>query len=1134
MTKGKWIALLAAVAVLAVLATQLDWTLDELSTRPSEEEDRDTESLVARELGAAYFEEERYEEARTTLRSVLDSRSANAQDLVNAACVELSAPEGDEVQAKKYLEEALRVDSELPAIHYCLGVLAGRQGDEGVAPAVDHFSRAAELAPRDAPTLLSLASALQNAERLDEAIEAYQRVLDLGFEYAGSYYFVTLYKLGMALRRNRDDRAMEYLSEHRRRADEGLETPSTRALELGNLAKVRVPRPRADAGQAAEAPLPVSWAQADTVGESLGAIRGVRAADVDGDRRRDLVLWTADAAHAVLRRPGAEGEQHTIASGSFADAWVADLHQHREELRKSVLLRAESGELSLWIPAADGGFAASTLPFAGSARDAHFVDQDHDGDLDLLVATADGLVLLRHDTAPTTDGEEGTPPSLGPVEWTDVTADSGMPSGSFDWLAIEDFDADQDIDFLAGGTGGPQIVSNLRKGQFEVLAQEACGLLSSLSAPPVLEDLDRDGFVDLWYGSAGAFLRNEGDGTFQTVGDVTAPTAQWVAGDVDLDGLVDAIGVEDGALVLQRGPLAAGGGASETLAAKATVPLPVLTDLDGDGDLDLLGAASAGVTEWRCDAAEERTPFRLVLQGRKDNRDSVGAIVEVRAGASYRRVLSREQGHTYGCGPAGKVDVVRVTWPNGVVQYATLPDSAEELVLLQKEGLVGSCPFLYTFDGERWHFITDILGITPLGLPMEEGVYVPPDHDEFVRIEGDLLAPVDGEYHLQVTEELREVTYLDHVRLLVIDHDEDVVIHPEERFCFPPFPEHHIHAMQDVLPIESAVDGDGREWAEELAAVDLVHAAPFEHAPSQFLGLATPHTLEFTLPERVRDAERVRLLLTGWFYWTDASVNVAAGHHDQYEFVPPLLTVPDGNGGWRDTGPPIGFPAGKTKTMVIDVTDRLNRDDLRFRLFSTMRLYWDAVEVAVDAGEAPFETRELAPTMARLYERGFSAPMPRYGDDQPEQFDFERLRPAPWNQHHGMLTRFGDVRPLLSDIDDRFAVFGAGDAVELRFDAREIPPLAPGKARTFLLFADGWAKDGDPNTMHGGTVEPLPFHGMSGYPYGPDETYPQDELHQRTLREWNTRPGRQLIPSLAPANTTAAEVSALEAEVAGG
>ena len=50
--------------------------------------------------------------------------------------------------------------------------------------------------------------------------------------------------------------------------------------------------------------------------------------------------------------------------------------------------------------------------------------------------------------------------------------------------------------------------------------------------------------------------------------------------------------------------------------------------------------------------------------------------------------------------------------------------------------------------------------------------------------------------------------------------------------------------------------------------------------------------------------------------------------------------------------------------------------------------------------------------------------------------------------------------------------------------------LKPGWKREFILKVDGWAKDRDANTAYSQTVEPLPFHAMSAYPYRPERTFP--------------------------------------------
>jgi hypothetical protein len=100
-------------------------------------------------------------------------------------------------------------------------------------------------------------------------------------------------------------------------------------------------------------------------------------------------------------------------------------------------------------------------------------------------------------------------------------------------------------------------------------------------------------------------------------------------------------------------------------------------------------------------------------------------------------------------------------------------------------------------------------------------------------------------------------------------------------------------------------------------------------------------------------------------------------------------------------------------------------------------------------------------------------------------------------------------------VDDRFVVMGSGDELALDFSASAFPPLPPGWNRDFLLKVDGWAKDGDPNTAFSTTVEPLPFHGMSVYPYPPGERFPGDPVHERYRREYNTRPALRLVRPLS-------------------
>lgn len=858
------------------------------------------------------------------------------------------------------------------------------------------------------------------------------------------------------------DRSQEVLREFSRLQQTGITNVSATQADRGTLGALSFPRPRplVESPDTPSVP-PLRLAAPPAGPQALAGASEVRALDLVEDWPQEVEA-IGDLAPTDL--VGWSDHGLLVARHDGAE-WNITTIAAGPIVAVEAFDLGRDGALELWVatpngldllePEGDGWRPSSvTRPKVPSPpRDIEVADFDHEGDLDLLLVGGFGARLWRNDGA----AQGGA--------FMDVTTEAGVAiEGPLEWCVAEDLDTDQDVDFLVGGAAGVHVVHSLRGGRFAVAALDAAEGLPT-GTPPLVEDLDGDGRPDLRFGGAGA------------------PVLRGIAG--------------GGWMLLPAGSVADPGDGVD--------PTPLL---------DSRGHPTGAV--------------RIALRGAKDNRRGVGAIVELRADRSYRRLFWRGEPVLVDLGGREKLNWLRVTWPNGVVQTELEVPAGTTKVVVQKEGLVGSCPFLYTWNGRTFEYVTDVLGITPLGLPAAPGVMVPPDHDEYVRIRGDQLVAADGVLRLQITEELREVTYLDRVRLDVVDHPANVQVYPNERFKFPPFPRPHLHTVVDPLPPRSAIDDAGRDWREELFADDLSLAAPFRpysareaDGPSwggQFLGLAPPHSLELTFdPTRTRGARRLRLVMTGWFYWTEASVNVSSARTPGVEFAPPVLEVPDGEGGWREAPIELGFPAGKLKTIVVDVSDVLPRENPRLRLSSTLRLYWDSIRLAVDDDDAPHRVRSLEPLVARLWERGFSTPIERFGDLRLEWFEWERTEAWPrWNAHPGLYTRLGDVLPLLGAVDDRFVILGAGDALTLGFDATELSPPPEGWTRDYILFLDGWAKDRDPNTIEAEFVEPLPFHGMSGYPYGAGEAFPDTPEHRRWRLEWLTRPARRWIDPLAP------------------
>jgi hypothetical protein len=258
--------------------------------------------------------------------------------------------------------------------------------------------------------------------------------------------------------------------------------------------------------------------------------------------------------------------------------------------------------------------------------------------------------------------------------------------------------------------------------------------------------------------------------------------------------------------------------------------------------------------------------------------------------------------------------------------------------------------------------------------------------------------------------------------------------------------------------------------------------------------------------------------------WTNASINIAISQDARHDFIPPQIEVERFDGTWAALPIEVGFPGGKTKSIPVDLTRAFPDGHARLRISTTLRLYWDRALLQIGTPRSEPRVTMLLPDSADLHFRGFSEPILSVTGEEPERFDYDvpRSTDVPWSQHPGKYTKYGDVTLLLQHPEDKYAILGSGDECTIRWDPTRLPDLVEGWTRTYFLVFDGWAKDGDPNTTHSSSVEPLPFHAMRGYPYGDDEHYPDDEEHTAYRTAWNTRDAKRLIRDLV-AQASAAE-----------
>ncbi len=852
-------------------------------------------------------------------------------------------------------------------------------------------------------------------------------------------------------------------------------------------------------------------------------------ADFDGDDKPDVARLVADdgGAPRLEVRLAARGWKAgpTLAAGKLGAGGGAprllaidlDNDGHRD------LLAYGPQGATFFRGAGDGSFtdatAGSGLAGAGATA-AAAADLDVEGDLDLALAggASRGGEVWRNNLT-------------GALEAVGARMLPALAAVEAHALLASDLDRDGDLDLLRVAPGGLVWLDNLRQG--ELVDRTAAGGLARAGGgrAAVSADLDGDGYPDLVVAGDGvAFLRNRG-GSFRPWEVVSGlPTGvAWsaaVAFDADNDGRLDlALAGEAGAaggagvaVAGQRvgdrfGPIRVEGAPPAATALAAA-------DLDGDGDLDLVAAGPHGLHRLENRGGDANHWLAVRLRGlatgsSKNNVFGVGSVVEVRDGRAYQ--FREADGGTvhFGLGQRESADVLRVVWTNGVPQARV--DVAADQTVVEEQLLKGSCPFLYTWDGERVAFVTDLLWGAPIGLPVAPGVWAGADPSELVRVDG---ARTDGGgiYRMFVTEELWEAAFFDHVRLWVVDHPAGVEVASALRVVPGRATPEEVRASRGVRPVAAAWDARGEDVTARVRARDEVYADGWE--PSRYQGIARePWTFTFDLGT-VSDAERghVRLHLDGWIFPTDASLNLALAQRADVAPQNPRLEV-ETAAGWRELvgAADLGFPAGKTKTLVVDLPP-LPPGATKLRIVSNLWLGWDRVAWSGEPADGAARVAvRLLPARAELRYRGFSA-LERRAPNAPHHYDYARVSAeSPWLPFPGRYTRYGDVGELLAAVDDRSVILGPGDEMALEFDAAELPPPPAGWRRTVFLESHGWDKDADRNTAEPQHVEPLPFHAMSGYPYGPDERVPDTPLHRRYVEEWLTRVVEPAEVGAAPA-----------------
>jgi hypothetical protein len=1088
--------------------------------RQAPQESAREQAYRSNNVGVAQLEQYSYDEAAQSFRGALSRDQQLDIARVNLALALFYA--GQEEEAAAAARAAIERLPSVPQAHYVSGLIARAQGrlDDAIAA----FRRVLELDPSDTGSRVNLGQILVQQRQYPGAIQLFKEAL------AGEPYNVTAaYGLATAATRSGEPgggREEMKRFEALRDSAYGV-TYAQRYLEQGRYGEA-VASTGAEPDLVSAGPPPVSFV--DATDAMFGAAARASSAQPSASPDGSISLFDADSDGDLdlLATATSQGSQRFLINdrGAFADgaakaglapaavaaagALAAD---YDNDGRADILLLRADG-LRLFHQREDRSFEdvtarAGIRADAGAVRTAAFADIDHDGDLDIFAGR-----LLRNN---------------GNGSFSDITSALGVAERAVDAVAVAptDYDNRRDIDLLILGRAGlPRLFQNMRDGTFRDVAQTA-GLPGIAQYSALASgDLNKDGYQDFFFGRAdasGVMVLSDGRGRF-----TTTPAPDGAAGviaasfvDYDNDGLLDVFTATKRGLRLFRN---LGGRWSDmtdasqlaAVGAKLDADVQAVTfgDLDRDGDLDAAAIlANGALRAWRNEGGSRNRSLLVEMKGRVSNRQGVGSKVDLRAGSLRQRIETSAATPSagpadvlFGLGPRSAADVVRVIWPSGTIQAETTGD-ARTLTIEELDRKPSSCPYLYTWNGSRFEFITDFMGGGEIGYWQGPGRWNTPDPDEYVRIPPGSLVQKDGRYELRVTNELEEALFVDRLQLVAIDHPRGTDVFANEGLGAPA-PERFITLTRSARPPESASDDHGHDVLDRLRHLDRKY--PDDFALTKIRGYAERHELRLDLGPSATNAV---LVATGWTDYAFSGDNVAA-HHQGLALEPPALEVKSASGAWRPVLANIGIPVGRPQAVVVNLRGQLRPGEREIRIVTNMRIYWD--QILVDTSPIDLGAREsrAEASVAVLRWRGFSAETTPDGRE-PYTYDYDRVSTTViWKMMTGRYTREGDVRELLSRSDDMFVIARPGDEIALSFDASVFPPLEADRSRTFLLYSDGFSKEMDINSATPYAVEPLPFHGMKGYPYGPEQRYPDTAAHREYQARYNTRTISRAVPPL--------------------
>ncbi len=1005
-------------------------------------------------------------------------------------------PKEDTAKALELFAEILKVQPDNLRAQYCSGVLLFFQGKFN--DALPRFLAVVEADPSDAFAAYYAAQCYIDQEKPQLALSWLKKAAQRDPYLRSAHYTLSQLYLQMGDEQSSEKARAEFNKLDSNPQAKTAEIKYTRMGPKAEVELVSLKKPEPLPERSDEPPFkpstPLPLTEPSRYPWRNFGIKDIQPnitiADINGDSMLDIFIANAldgDAPNAVLIQT-TDGRftiqhEHTIARvpdvtialwGDFDNDTLTDVYLCRKGSNRLYKQTQAGHYLDVTKSTGTSGGKMHTV-------DAAWVDADHDGDLDIFLVNRDGPNELLNNNL------DGTYTAIAQKQGI---AGTSSPSKA---VIVTDLDQDDDMDLIViNETGSHKVYINDRLWKYKTLTSPE--FTSSAITSAFAWDANADGRVEIYTGHDQRITR------WILAKDQLVKTPDQPSDKLPGSHLVAMDTTGTGVRQFRSLPSASS----------------ALANLSPSNGYSIISLASGNPPSIKMPNGSRHQFISLSFSGKhkkadqmRSNASGIGVKFAARidsrwiVGDTYKASTLRGQSLQpvpVGIGMKNKIDFLKVTWPDAVLQTEIYLAANQHHRIEEIQRQMASCPVLFAWNGSEYQFVTDILGVGGIGFALGPNQYATPRPNESLLLPLHLLQPRDNAYQLKIGEPMQEACYLDNTQLIYYDLPPSWHMTLDERMATSdPVPTRNPIFYQHIMHLVHAKTNHHSDVTRQLSKPDH-HFAPIPPKDRRFLGRTKRNIITLTFPKPINARKNPILIFNGWVEYPYSQTMFAA-HQAKASYDPPTLQAQDQEGVWHTILPQFGYPAGFPRESAVPIpSDKLPPKTKRLRLITNLEIYYDRIAIAWADSLPNIKPNALKLQSAILQEVGFAhrttsaTHMPNY--------NYNKRVPL-WDTRHqtGYYTRFGNVTELVNRKDSALATFGPGEEVHLNFALPTSPPPTNHKRR-FILRTSGWCKDMDLYTKTGETLAPLPAH----HPLTPAEEKHRRSLHQKYHTRYRSGP----------------------------